>query len=101
MEAQEKPAPRKRPAGRPRLTNKEQCALVAPPPKMGEPDTRKAKLETPLDRHDIYTSVSAKFGRAGVMLAEADADLARREEKWLELKMRSKESRDSIGGQSD
>ena len=68
---------------------------------MDEPRVKKAKLETPLDDSGLYKSDPAKFGRAGVMLAEADADLARREEKWLELKMRRKESRDSIGGQSD
>ncbi len=90
-ETQEKSAPREKPAGRPRLTNKEQYALTTLPQKMDELRAKKAKLQALLDDPDLYTSDPAKFGRAGTMLAEIDAELARAEEEWLELEIRREE----------
>jgi len=42
-------------------------------------------------RPDLYTSDPAKFARAGTMLAEIEAELARAEEEWLELEIRREE----------
>jgi ATP-binding cassette subfamily F protein uup len=91
MEAREKAPPRVKPAGRPRLSNKEQHALTTLPKKMDELRAKKAKLQALLDDPDLYTSDPAKFARAGVMLAEIDAELARSEEEWLELEIRREE----------
>jgi hypothetical protein len=41
---------------------------------------KKARLQAQLDGPDLYTRDPAKFGRAGVKPAEADAELARVEE---------------------
>jgi ABC transport system ATP-binding/permease protein len=90
-ETREKPQPREKPAGRPRLSNKEQHALTTLPKKMDELRAKKAKLQALLDDPDLYTSDPAKFARAGVMLAEIDAELARSEEEWLELEIRREE----------
>ena len=87
----EKPQPREKPAGRPRLSNKEQHALTTLPKKMDELRAKKAKLQALLDDPDLYTSDPAKFARAGVMLAEIEAELARAEEEWLELEIRREE----------
>ncbi len=87
----EKPQPREKPAGRPRLSNKEQHALTTLPKKMDELRAKKAKLQALLDDPDLYASDPAKFARAGVMLAEIEAELARSEEEWLELEIRREE----------
>jgi ATP-binding cassette subfamily F protein uup len=90
-EAREKAPSREKPAGRPRLSNKEQHALTTLPKKMDELRAKKAKLQALLDDPDLYTSDPAKFARAGTMLAEIDAELARAEEEWLELEIRREE----------
>ena len=90
-ETREKPQPREKPAGRPRLSNKEQHALTTLPKKMDELRAKKAKLQALLDDPDLYTSDPAKFARAGTMLAEIEAELARAEEEWLELEIRREE----------
>ncbi len=90
-EAREKAPPREKPAGRPRLSNKEQHALTTLPKKMDELRAKKAKLQALLDDPDLYTSDPAKFARAGTMLAEIEAELARAEEEWLELEIRREE----------
>ncbi len=90
-ETREKPQPREKPAGRPRLSNKEQHALTTLPKKMDELRAKKAKLQVLLDDPDLYTSDSSKFARAGVMLAEIEAELVRAEEEWLELEIRREE----------
>ncbi len=86
-----KPQPREKPAGRPRLSIKEQHALTTLPTKMDELRAKKAKLQALLDDPDLYTSDPAKFARAGAMLAEIEAELARAEEEWLELEIRREE----------
>ncbi len=86
-----KARPREKPAGRPRLTNKEQHALTTLPQKIDELRAKKAKLQALLDDPDLYTKDSAKFGRAGTMLGEVEAELARAEEEWLELEIRREE----------
>ncbi len=91
MEAREKAPPREKPAGRPRLSNKEQYALTTLPKKMDELRAKKAKLQTLLDDPALYTSDPAKFARAGTMLAEIEAELAGAEEEWLELEIRREE----------
>ena len=91
VEAREKAPPREKPAGRPRLSNKEQHALTTLPKKMDELRAKKAKLQALLDDPDLYTSDPAKFARAGTMLAEIEAELARAEEEWLELEIRREE----------
>ena len=90
-ETREKPQPREKPAGRPRLSNKEQHALTTLPKKMDDLRAKKAKLQALLDDPDLYTNDPAKFARAGTMLAEIDAELARSEEEWLELEIRREE----------
>ena len=87
----EKPQPREKPAGRPRLSNKEQHALTTLPKKMDELRAKRAKLRALLDDPDLYASDPVKFARAGVMLAEIEAELARAEEEWLELEIRREE----------
>ena len=87
-ETREKPQPREKPAGRPRLSNKEQYALTTLPKKMDELRAKKAKLQTLLDDPALYTTDPAKFARAGTMLAEIEAELAGAEEEWLELEIR-------------
>jgi ATP-binding cassette subfamily F protein uup len=91
VEAREKAQPREKPLGRPRLSNKEQYALTTLPKKMDELRAKKAKLQTLLDDPNLYTSDPAKFARAGTMLAEIEAELARAEEEWLELEIRREE----------
>jgi len=91
VEAREKAPPREKPAGRPRLTNKEQHALTTLPGKIDELRAKKAKLQALLDDPDLYASDPTKFARAGTMLAEIDAELARGEEEWLELEIRREE----------
>jgi ATP-binding cassette subfamily F protein uup len=91
VEAREKAPPREKPSGRPRLSNKEQYALTTLPKKMDELRAKKAKLQTLLDDPNLYTSDPAKFARAGSMLAEIEAELARAEEEWLELEIRREE----------
>jgi ABC transport system ATP-binding/permease protein len=90
-ETRERPQPREKPAGRPRLSNKEQHALTTLPKKMDELRAKKAKLQALLDDRDLYTSDPAKFARAGTMLAEIEGELARAEEEWLELEIRREE----------
>jgi len=90
-EAREKAPPCEKPAGRPRLSNKEQHALTMLPKKMDELRAKKVKLQALLDDPDLYTSDPAKFARAGTMLAEIEAELARAEEEWLELEIRREE----------
>ena len=96
-EAREKAPPREKPAGRPRLSNKEQHALTTLPKKMDELRAKKAKLQTLLDDPALYTSDPAKFARAGTMLAEIEAELAGAEEEWLELEIRREANR-GVGG---
>ena len=67
--------------GAPASRDKEQYALTAPPRKISEPGAENAKLQALLDDLDRYTRDPAKFGRAGAMLAEADEEPARAEEK--------------------
>ena len=61
----EKAPPREKPAGRPRLSNKEKHALTTLPKKMDELRAKKAKLQALLDDPDLYTSDPTKFARAG------------------------------------
>ncbi len=59
---------------------------------MEEPRAKKAKLQTLLDEADPYTRDPAKFGRAGAMLAEVEAELARAEEERVEPEIRREET---------
>ena len=49
------------------------------------------KLKALLDDPELYARDPAKFSRAGVVLAETEAELARAEEEWLELEIRREE----------
>ncbi|MGA8172554.1 MAG: ATP-binding cassette domain-containing protein [Methylocystis sp.] len=91
VDVQEKSPPGEKPAGRPRLTNKEQYALTTLPGKIDELRAKKAKLQALLDDPELYAKDPAKFGRAGIVLAETEAELSRAEEEWLELEIRREE----------
>ncbi len=90
-ELREKAAPRARPAGKQKLSFKEQHLLATLPAKMEELRAKRAKLQTLLDDPDLYARDPAKFARASELLAQAQAELDRAEEEWLELEIRKEE----------
>ncbi len=90
-ETREKAAPREKPAARPRLSFKEQHALATLPKRLEELHGKKAKLQAVLDDPDLFTRDPTRFARAGVLLAETEAELAQAEEQWLELEIRREE----------
>jgi ATP-binding cassette subfamily F protein uup len=90
-EPKEKQAPREKPAGKAKLSFKEQHALTTLPARMDELRGKIGKLKALLDDPELYARDPVKFSRAGVVLAETEAELARAEEEWLELEIRREE----------
>ncbi len=90
-EPKEKAAPRVKPAGKPKLSFKEQHLLATLPAKMEELRGKRDKLQTLLHDPELYSRDPAKFAKAGEVLAQVQAELERAEEDWLELEIRKEE----------
>jgi ATP-binding cassette subfamily F protein uup len=87
----EKSTPRARSSSKLRLSFKEQHLLSTLPATMEELRAKIGKIRQLLDDPELYARDSAKFARAGVLLAETEAELAQAEEQWLELEIKREE----------
>jgi len=91
-EPREKAAPRAKPAGKLKLSFKEQHALATLPAKMDELRAKLSKLQILLDDPGLYARDPSKFAKATEAIAALEADLARAEEEWLELEIKREEA---------
>lgn len=87
-------APAAPPAGRKKLSFKEQHELETLPARMRKLEAEAAKLRDILADAGLYARDRARFDKATELLARAEAGLAEAEERWLELEM----LREELGG---
>ncbi len=86
----EKAEPRERaapPPGKPKLGFKDQHELKTLPERIAKLEAGIGQLKTILDDSGLYARDPARFEKASAMLAQAQADLAAAEDRWLELEM--------------
>ena len=90
-ELKPKPAPREKPAGRPKLSFNERHALATLPQKIEALRQERAALERVLADSELYASDPKKFATASARLDAAQTELTEAEERWLELEIRREE----------
>ena len=86
----EKAEPRERaapPPGKPKLGFKDQHELKTLPERIAKLEGAIGQLKTILEDPGLYARDPARFEKASTMLAQAEADLAAAEDRWLELEM--------------
>ena len=86
----EKAEPRERaapPPGKPKLGFKDQHELKTLPERIAKLEAAIGQLKTILADAGLYARDPARFEKASTMLAQAEADLAAAEDRWLELEM--------------
>ena len=86
----EKAEPRERaapPPGKPKLGFKDQHELKTLPERIAKLEAGIVQLKTILADAGLYARDPARFEKASTMLAQAEADLAAAEDRWLELEM--------------
>ena len=83
-EPRERPAP---PAGKAKLGFKDQHELKTLPERMGKLEAAIAQLRTILADPDLYARDPGRFEKASATLAQAETELAKAEDRWLELEM--------------
>ncbi|RZK87063.1 MAG: ABC transporter ATP-binding protein, partial [Methylobacterium sp.] len=75
------------PAGKPKLGFKDQHELKTLPDRMKKLESDIAKLREVLADPGLYTRDPARFAKASDLLGVAETELARAEDRWLELEM--------------
>ncbi|WP_264048668.1 ABC-F family ATP-binding cassette domain-containing protein [Methylobacterium flocculans] len=75
------------PAGKPKLGFKDQHELKTLPDRMKKLESDIAKLREVLADPGLYARDPARFSKASDLLAAAEAELSRSEDRWLELEM--------------
>ena len=90
-EPKEKQAPREKPAGKARLSFKEQHALTTLPARMDELRGKIDKLKALLDDPELYARDPAKFSRAGVVARRDGSGACARRGRMAELEIRREE----------
>ena len=81
------PARSNKPAGRSKLTYKDQHALDTLPGRMAELEELIVSLEAKLAEPDLFAKDRAAFDKASTQLSAAQEELSASEERWLELEM--------------
>jgi ATP-binding cassette subfamily F protein uup len=83
-EPRERPAA---PAGKSKLGFKDQHELKTLPERMGKLEAAITQLRGILADPDLYARDPARFEKASATLAQAEGELAKAEDRWLELEM--------------
>jgi ATP-binding cassette subfamily F protein uup len=75
------------PAAKRRFSFHEQHDLKTLPARMAELEAKIAKVQAILEDPGLYARDAARFQKASAALAELQAELAKAEDRWLELEM--------------
>mgnify|MGYP003350579773 CR=1 FL=1 len=81
------PAPAASPASKKRLSFKQKHALETIPGRIEELRQQQAALQKKLDNPDFYAKDAAGFAKTTQAFGDAQAQIEKLEEEWLELEM--------------